>query len=138
MYTNALRWTFGDQLLDLVSLLLPRDLGHLRNRCADGVAEGADGEIFAGEHILHLEAIGLAKRTFEQIGCDLEADEVVIRLRQEGAVGDMDDVEGELHHDVTLRILDVGDLVAVTGAQLRILDGTARLTPSGWPVESAT
>jgi hypothetical protein len=54
------------------------------------------------------------------------------------AVGYLHNVEGELHHDVMLRILDVGDLVAELRAELGYSTGTARLTPSGWPVESAT
>jgi len=52
----------------------------------------------------------------------LEPDEVVVCLRQVSAIGRLDDVKGEFHHDVALRILDVGDFVAEPRAQLGIFD----------------
>jgi hypothetical protein len=47
----------------------------------------------------------------------------VIGLRKKRAARDLHHVEGELHHDVTFRILDVGDFVTVAGAQLGIFEG---------------
>src|SRR5258706_5223904 len=102
----------GSQLLDFVALLLPGYLRHLGNSGADRVPERAHGQILACEDVLHVQAVHIVEGALDQVRRHVEPDKVVVRLRKVCAAGDMDDIECEFDHDVTLRILGVGHLVA--------------------------
>jgi hypothetical protein len=90
---EALAGHGGIFLGDLVFLEGDGDACGARDEAADGVAEGANGEIEVGEGVLERDAVGDGEGAFEERAGDFKADEVVEGLRGEAIASDLGDVE---------------------------------------------
>src|SRR5579883_1562770 len=84
------------RLLDFLLLLLPGDLGHLRNQVRDAKSNRSDGQVFFGYQVVERHAIRLFKGLRDDPFRHLEADVVVVALRRIVAGCALHDVEGEL------------------------------------------
>ena len=63
----------GLGLLHLLAVVGDGDLGHLRQQAADGLAIGADGEVFVGEDQVEGQAVGVLEGAFEDRLGDLRS-----------------------------------------------------------------